>query len=166
MTRAIASTGFLALLGMAVAGCAVQPPASGLGEAEVLARMGPPTARYVLPEGGQRLEYATGPMGRTTWMVDLGPDGRTRRAEQVLTRSFLFAFAQRATGLSQDELLRTLGRPAERRAAGLAGGETWSWRYVTNECLWFQVSVGPDGRVIGGGEGIDPVCDVNDSARP
>ncbi|MBL8333577.1 MAG: hypothetical protein JNM08_10750 [Rubrivivax sp.] len=149
-----------------LAACAVQPPAPGSTEAQAVAALGRVTGRYPLPGGGQRLEFATGPMGRTTWMVDLGPDGRSTRAEQVLNTAHFAAFAERAPGMTPDELLRTLGRPGERRPAGLAGGETWSWRYPTNECLWFQVSVGADGRVIGGGYGIDPVCDVNDNARP
>lgn len=159
-------TAFLSLApALLLAACAVQPPSAGSTEAQAVAALGRVTSRYPLPAGGQRLEFATGPMGRTTWMVDLGPDGRSTRAEQVLNTMHFAAFAERAPGMSQDELLRTLGRPAERRHAGLAGGETWSWRYPTNDCLWFQVSVGADGRVIGGGYAIDPVCDVNDGAR-
>ena len=45
-----------------LAGCAsLQPPQAtpGQTEAEVVARLGPPTGRYTLPAGGQRLEYAT-----------------------------------------------------------------------------------------------------------
>jgi hypothetical protein len=134
----------------------------GQTEAQVQALMGAPTGRYAMPDGGTRLEYATGPHGRQTWMVDLAADGRTRAFAQVLERRNLWDFAQRAPGMTQDQLLRELGRPAERRHAGLAGGETWSWRYPTNDCLWWQVSVGPDGRVIGAGEGIDPACDARE----
>jgi hypothetical protein len=148
-----------------LAGCAVfQPPPLAVGqtEADVAALLGGPTARYAMPDGSTRLEFATGPYGRQTWMVDLGPDGRSRAFRQVLERRQLWAFAERAQGLTVDQLLRELGSPAERRHGGLAGGQTWSWRYPTNDCLWWQVSVGADGRVIGAGEGIDPACDARE----
>lgn len=145
------------------AGCAAFAPPDlrpGLGEAEVLARMGTPTARHAMPAGTTRLEFATGPYGRTTWMVDLDAAGRLVAAEQVLTEDFLSRFQARAEGMTADELRRTLGTPGERRGAGWVGGETWSWRYVTNDCLWFQVSLGRDGRVTGSGFAIDPICDA------
>jgi hypothetical protein len=157
----------LSLAAAVLAGCAAfhaPPLAPGQSEGEVLALLGPPTGRYGLPDGAQRLEFARGPLGRQTWMVDIGPDGRSRRAEQVLNEAHFADFQQRAQGMTVDELLRTLGRPGERRHGGWAGGELWSWRYPTNDCLWFQVSIGTDARVIGGSYGIDPACDVNDRA--
>jgi hypothetical protein len=46
------------------------------------------------------------------------------------------------------------------------GKETWSWRYPTNDCLWFRVTLGSDGRTLGGGGHMpDPACDVNDKVR-
>ena len=74
------------LAAAAVAGCAMfQPPPLAVGqtEAEVQALLGAPTGRYALPDGVWRLEFARGPFGRHTWMVDIGPDGRTRRFDQV-----------------------------------------------------------------------------------
>jgi hypothetical protein len=149
----------LLLLSAAVAGCAVQPPAPGSTEADVLQRWGTPTARYTLPAGGQRLEYATGPYGRSTWMLDLDTGGRLAAARQVLTDSSLQAFQAAAPGMSRDELLRTLGTPGDRRGGGRQGGEIWSWRYETNECFWFRVSIGDDGRVRDGGFYPDYGCD-------
>lgn len=150
------------LLAALLAGCAsLAPalPAPGDAEAEVLRRLGPPTARHALPAGGTRLEYATGPYGRHTWMVDLDAAGRVRAVDQVLDQAHLAAFQARAPGMAVDELLRTLGRPGERKAGGWPGGEVWSWRYPTNDCLWFQVSIGDDRRVRAGAFGIDPACD-------
>jgi len=80
----------------------------------------------------------------------------------VLTSANLAAFAARAPGMDIPQLLRELGRPAERRPGGWAGGQTWSWRYPTNECLWWQVSIDRGGKVTSAGHGIDPLCDVND----
>lgn len=142
-----------------LAGCVVKPPVSGTSEADVLQRWGKPTARYALPAGGQRLEYATGPFGRSTWMLDLDASGRLAAAEQVLTDRSLQAFQAIAPGMPRDELLRTLGTPGNRRSGGRQGGEIWSWRYETNECFWFRVSIGDDARVRDGGFYPDPACD-------
>jgi hypothetical protein len=152
----------LCTVAAALHGCAVVAPPAGTLQAEVLQRWGPPTARYTLPEGGQRLEYATGPFGKSTWMLDLdagGPSGRLIRTQQVLTSESLQAFQGLAPGLSRNELLRALGTPGNRRGGGRQGGEVWSWRFETNECLWFQVSIGHDGLVRDGGFYPDPACD-------
>jgi len=77
----------------------------------------------------------------------------------VLTEANFQQFQARAPGMSRDELLRTLGRPGEVKSGGRQGGEVWSWRYPTNDCLWFQSSIGPDGIVRDGVVGIDPMCD-------
>lgn len=156
----------LPLLAAAVlAGCvSLRGPQLAIGqtEAELVAQLGPPTGRYAMPDGVQRLEWATGPLGRHTWMVDIGRDGRSLWFDQVLNSAHLADFARRAPGMEIPQLLRELGRPAERSHGGWAGGQTWSWRYPTNDCLWWQVSIGRDGKVIGAGQGIDPLCDVND----
>lgn len=155
------------LAACALAACAlVQGPPLARGQtlAEVQALLGAPSGRYELPGGLTRLEFARGPYGRQTWMVDLGADGRVAAYDQVLNEMHFAEFAQRAPGMTRDELLRTLGRPAERRHGGWAGGEIWSYRYPTNDCLWFQVTLGEDTRVRAGSYGIDPACDVNDKA--
>lgn len=152
------------LVVLALAACAgfAPPLATGQTEAQVQGLLGMPTGRYTMNDGVTRLEFATGPYGRHTWLVDIGPDGRSRWFEQVLNTRYFAEFQQRAAGMSRAELLRALGRPGVRQHGGWAGGETWSWRYPTNDCLWFQVSIGADDKVIGGGYGIDPMCDVND----
>ena len=153
----------LLLVVVAVAGCnTFGPPDIRPGQtvAEASLRLGPNTGRYAMPGGVTRLEYATGPYGRTTWMVDIDAEGRVIAASQVLNEKNFAEFQGRASGMSQDELLRTLGRPGERRHGGWQGGEVWSWRYPTNDCLWFRSSIGPDGRVRDGAYGIDPTCDA------
>jgi hypothetical protein len=155
------------LIALALAGCAAlaPPPQPGQSEADALARFGPPTGRYPMPDGATRLEFATGPFGRQTWMVDLDSAGRVTSARQVLTEENLAAFQAKAPGMPRDELLRTIGRPGERRGGGRQGGEVWSWRYQTNDCLWFQVSIRDDGLVHDGAFGIDPRCDAPSDAR-
>jgi len=137
------------------------PPAVGQTEAELVQRWGPPTGRYALPAGGTRLEYATGPYGRETWMIDVDAGGRVLGARQVLNEASFADFQRRAPGMPRDELLRTLGRPGERRSGGYQGGEVWSWRYPTNDCLWFESSIGADGIVRDGAYNVDPRCDAS-----
>jgi len=152
-----------ATLAAALAGCAVFTPPHirpGQTEAEARARLGPNTARYLMPAGVTRLEYATGPFGRTTWMIDIDADGRVIAATQALNEKNFADVQAKAPGMTRDELLRRLGRPGERRHGGWQGGEVWSWRYPTNDCLWFQSSIGADGLVRDGAYGIDPRCDA------
>jgi hypothetical protein len=140
-------------------GCASPVPAPGTPQDHVLRDWGAPTARHALPDGGQRLEYASGPYGRTTWMLDLDSGGTVRQAHQVLNEAEFLA-VQSTPGLDRAELLRRLGTPGEKRGGGRAGGEVWSWRYPTNDCLWFQSSVADDGRVTSSAFAIDPRCDA------
>lgn len=115
-----------------LAGCAGmlrQFPSVGDPEATVLAKMGPPVAVY--PEGpGRELEYATGPFGQTTYMAHLGADGRLLRFEQVLTgETFATIRVDHAT---RDDVLRTIGHPAETSTLPLRDLEVWSYRYKEN----------------------------------
>lgn len=161
------STGALALaLTLAAGGCAgpgTAPLPAAATEAEVLQQWGPPTGRYTLPGGVTRLEYATGPYGRQTWMVDLDASGRVTERRQVLDEGYLQQVQGQLPGMTRRELLQTLGRPAQVRPGGWQGGQVWSWRHETRWCLWFQVSVGDDGIVRDGAFGPDPACDDDES---
>src|SRR5688572_13494017 len=73
-----------ALLG----GCAGYSPgqlAAGTPVSDVVARMGEPTGQYTLADGARRLEFARGPSGRHTYMIDVDAQGRVTRWQQVLT---------------------------------------------------------------------------------
>ncbi len=146
-----------------LAACATPLPSPQTAEAEVLRAWGPPTARYALEGGAHRLEYATGPWGRHTWMIDIDAAGRVRQAEQVLSDN-AFIRLQQDPGLRREDVLRRIGQPGERRAAR-GGGQTWSWRYPTNDCLWFQLSLAADGSVGSGAFLPDPTCDGPNDAR-
>lgn len=147
------------LLGAAVllGACATPVPPAATSRADVLRAWGPPTAIYALPQGGERLEYATGPWGKQTWMIDLDAAGRVTQARQVLTEAELFRL-QSAQGLKADDVLRWIGSPGERRKAR-GGGQLWSWRYDTNDCLLFQASLSAGGELQGGAFNVDPTCD-------
>jgi hypothetical protein len=150
------------VLGMTVAGCSSYSPPNpvvGLPLAQVEQAMGPATGRYTLADGTMRVEFARGPMGRHTWMMDLDRDARVARSEQVLTEAMFRAVRD---GESPQAVLQRLGRPSETRRGGLAGGEVWNWRYDdTNLCQWFELSV-IDGKVLQPAIVPDPRCDVND----
>jgi hypothetical protein len=117
--------------------------------------MGSPTGRYALPQGGQRLEFARGPYGKHTFMVDVDAQGRVTNVQQVLTEA---NFNTIVGGMTRDELLMRLGRPTDVRSGGRQGGQVWSYRYDYTFCQWFQVSV-IDDRVRDASYGPDPLCD-------
>jgi hypothetical protein len=152
-----------------LAGCATYPPGPvrvGSSEAQALQALGAPTARHALAQG-TRLEYATGPAGRETWMLDVDAQGRVTAVQQVLTAASLYAWQQRmaVAGLPQAEVLAGLGQPSQRRAGGREAAQVWSWRYATFDCLWFQALVDTQGLVSRGAFAPDPACDVNDKDR-
>jgi len=115
---------------LTVAGCAGlvrQFPVPGDSGDAVLAKMGRPTAVYPQAAGGQQLEFGTAPMGQYTWMAHIGPDGKLAAFEQVLTgEKFATIKIDQAT---RDDVLRTIGHPAERSTLPLRDLEVWSYRY-------------------------------------
>lgn len=148
-----------------LAGCAGpllrQAPAIGDPLATVTGKMGPPTSVYPLPDG-QQLEYATGPMGQFTWMARIGADGRLVSYEQVLTgEKFATLKIDKAT---KDEVLRTIGRPAERSRVAMGNYEVWSYRYreagVWNSLM--HVHFDASGVVRQMVNGPDPLFEVRD----
>ena len=148
-----------AVLVATLTGCATPQPnrvQAGQDEPEVLAAMGQPTGRYPLADGAQRLEFAQGPMGVRTWMVDLDAAGKVSKIRQVMDS---FYFDQVQDGMSREALLLLLGRPASRQREW-QNRETWSWRYDNGDCLWARVTLKADGTVWGGASTLpDPRCD-------
>lgn len=157
------AAGALLALGL-FAGCAGYGPSSmrpGDTEAEVLAVMGAPTGRYGQPAQAQagvvkRLEFARGPYGRHTYMLDFDANDRLVSWQQVLNEA---QFSQIPVGLSQLQLLQTIGRPADMRQVRYQGHTIWSYRYENPFCLWFEVSIDRQGQVAETGNGPDPLCE-------
>jgi hypothetical protein len=151
-----------AVLGL-LAGCAgfgttFGPPAISAGQSvdDVTRLLGSPTGRYTLAGGAQRLEYATGPSGKHTYMIDVDSAGRVTGWDQVLTE---LNFSSLPAGMTRDEVLVRIGRPSERFQVGRQQLDVWAYRYPINECQWFMVSIGREGRVVDTDYGIDPRCD-------
>ena len=127
----------------------------GMAEAEVVQAMGPPTGRYQLPEGPMRLEFARGPYGRHTYMVDLDAQGRVLKWDQVLDRRYFEAVSP---GMTADQLLRFIGRPSERMGM-MRNGQIWSYRYAfANDCFWWQAQLNAEGVVTAAGYAPAPWC--------
>jgi hypothetical protein len=156
--------GLWALPVLWLAGCASYGPQTlptGASLGEVTGAMGAPTARYPRPDG-ERVEYARGPYGKHTFMLDFDTQGRMTGWQQVLTEPNFDALR---VGTSRDDLLATLGHPSETSRVALRHGALWSYRYEGPFCKWFQVGLDPAGQVVETGYGPDPMCEVSDAGR-
>jgi hypothetical protein len=153
-------------LSVALVGCAGYGPGglkTGDPAAEVERQMGPATGRYSLPGGGTRLEFARGPMGLHTYMVDLDVQQRVVTWAQVLSAE---RFATVQPGMSREALLLALGRPAETYRFSRQNEDVWNYRYDNPLCWWFVVSLDIDGPVRATTQMPDPRCDKsNDPDR-
>jgi len=151
----------LAAVALASAGCVnMNNPTRlvpGASADEIRQWLGEPSGRYPLAGGAQRLEYARGPFGKQTWMLDVDAEGRLTSATQVLTEKQFNAIRAGATA---DEVLRTIGRPSNVGYVGWHKTQTvWSYRYASPFCQWFQVGLSEAGVVEDTGYGPDPICD-------
>jgi hypothetical protein len=90
-------------------------------------------------------------------MVDLGADGRVTSVREVLGEKQFAALPP--SGVTEEELLRELGPPSDRRKS--RNTTTWGYRYPTSLCLWNEITFGPDHKAVGGTYAPDPRCDPN-----
>jgi hypothetical protein len=148
-----------ALLLVACAGYGPGNLRPGQGEADVVASMGQPTDRTVLPGGGSRLDYARGPFGKHTYRLELDAAGRVTSISQLLVEN---NFESLRPGMSRIEVRDRLGRPSETRVGWRGVGEVWSYRYEYERfgalCRWFQVWL-VDDRVREAAYAEDPQCE-------
>lgn len=141
--RPVVAIGLLCLA-VALASCATWqhgPIQPGQSEAEVITRLGTPTARY--RDGSDRLlEYRRGPMGQTTHMARIDASGRLASYEQVLT---LEQFGKIKAGTSRKEdVLKLVGAPSERRSYFRSNDEVWHYPYKENGVWDSQMSISFD----------------------
>ncbi|WKB52540.1 hypothetical protein [Eleftheria terrae] len=154
----------VAVAALCLAGCAtgyspgdLQP---GTPAAEVVARMGPPTGEHTGPQGTRRLEFARGPFGKHTYMVDLDTQGKVSGWQQVLEEKNFNALP---LGIDRQEVLYRLGRPSHVMSIPRRNELIWSYRYDAVFCQWFQVSLDrSSNKVTATGYNIDPICDGDD----
>jgi hypothetical protein len=144
---------------LVAAGCAAYGPQSlapGTPAADVKRLLGEPTGEYTSPDAGRRLEYARGPLGKHTWMLDFDAKGGLVKATQVLTES---RFNRVLAGTTKEQLLFDLGRPSDQAKVGLERQIVWSYRYDSPFCQWFRVGIDDSGRVADTGYYLDPMCE-------
>ncbi len=156
--RSLAIFAFGTLLG-ACHSYSPQSLAPGASMTQVQAQMGPATASHSPPAGqGQaasRLEFARGPLGKHTYMLDFDAQGRLLAWEQVLTEPRFFKVAP---DWREAEVRAWLGTPSNVRSVGWRGETVWSYRYESPFCVWFEISL-INASVVGTGNGPDPLCE-------
>ena len=144
---------------LALAGCAAlggPTPMPGDDAAAVLASLPAPTGEFKADDGGRRIEFARGPFGRQTHMLDIDADGRVVRWEQVLTEANFFTIQP---GITSDELRRKIGRPSWVWGVRYRDQTVWSYRFENPFCQAFHVGISPAGIVEDTSFGPDPRCE-------
>ena len=120
----------LLVLAVQISGCAL--PArekAGALRAEVVARLGPPTAVFALP-AGERLLYSELPAGFAAYNLDFDASGRLVRNEQVLTQA---RFESRPVGVwTTADVQRTFGAPLRVERVARFEGDIWTYRFRQN----------------------------------
>ena len=160
MTRSLLALSGALAASLLVGACAMVNPAArvppGSSIADAVNALGKPTGEYLLPGGGKRLEYATGPSGRETWMFDFDAGGKLVSGEQVLNDR---VFNTMGPGMTRDEVRQKIGRPAGRRTLPRTGEEVWTYRYESPACVYFQIGFDVvTGKSVSSGRLPDPIC--------
>ncbi len=147
LRRFLPGAGLLAAA-VLLAGCAEPmriPP--GTSAAEVLKRLGPPTGRYPLTGGGERLQYSRAPMGYQVVDIDVGADGKVASVTQVLTEA-RFAHDIQIDRWRRNDVLAFYGPPEDVTRVASFDGEVWQWRYrQINEPRLLYIYIDPTGVV-------------------
>lgn len=99
--------------------------------------MGNPAMQWQDPDGSRQLAY---PRGIHTFMVQIGPDGKMQRIENVM---HMKTFARIRPDMTKNEVLRILG-PSETSGTAYYKARdelVWEWRYCDewNEAARFDV---------------------------
>jgi outer membrane protein assembly factor BamE (lipoprotein component of BamABCDE complex) len=95
-------------------------------EHDVRALMGVPTMVWDRPDGSKEWDYVRAPQGIETLRVTIGPDGRYRGMENLLTEE---NFAKARPGMTGEELTRMFSKPTQVEQFPLKPEVVWSWRY-------------------------------------
>ena len=154
----------LALTAGTLLGCSGYSPqalAPGSSIEQVTQRMGRATAEYPLAPAGRRLEFARGPFGLHTYMVDFDAAGKLVSWNQVLTPE---TFDSIAKGISRDDVLKTLGHPAKEFGVWSGQQTIWAYSFESMACQWFMVGLNPAGQVSSTSYGPDPRCEAGSKA--
>lgn len=128
--RRAARLAFAAGLAVLLVACVSSPlsQAPGTPRSTVVAQLGQPFASTPLAGGGERLVYTTLPAGREAYQVDLSPEGRVVRTEQVLTFRHLSVVDQ--GGWTADAVRAFFGPPMLVERVASFDGAVWTYRFM------------------------------------
>lgn len=117
-------------LGVLLVGCALPAREKpGALRAEVVSRLGPPTATFPLPSG-ERLLYSELPAGFAAYNLDFDAAGKLVRNEQVLTQT---RFENIPVDVwTASEVQRTFGPPIRVERVARFEGDIWTYRFRQN----------------------------------
>ena len=135
-------------------GPASLPPGATIADARQT--FGGASGEYALPSGGTRLEFR---QGRATQMLDFDASGRLVSSQQVLNPQ---TFATITPGMTQEQVLARIGRPAFVFPVGWQQLQVWNYRFggMEGDCVVFQVSISNATRTVAdAGPNTDPACD-------
>ena len=135
--------------------------APGTPREEVVARAGPPARVVQLPDGNQRLQYTTQPMGHYAFMVDVDAAGKVVRSRQVMTPQ---EFQRIEPGQwTRADVEREFGPPAWVDGVGSWQGTVLTYRWKEgNEPMFYWVYLDPQGIVRRAHPGIEFINAPND----
>lgn len=98
----------------------------GAPRADVIHRLGPPTAVYPMATG-ERLQYSRQPAGLEVFNLDFDAAGRLRQVEQALEPENVARIVDHQW--TANDVTRLLGRPALVERVARFDGVIWTYRY-------------------------------------
>ena len=113
---------------LVLAGCAGVPQweKPGAPRADVIKRLGPPSAEYALPSG-ERLQYSQEPAGTQVYNLDFDAGGRLLSVDQVLEFEKFNRIVPDQWSAADVE--RMFGKPAQIERVMSFQGDIWTYRY-------------------------------------
>ena len=146
----------------ALGGCAELQPGTSR-EPDVIAKFGTPVETRQLADGGRVLDYPREPMGAQNWRVTLNADGTVRSVEQLLDNPH---FALLQPGMSEQDVVRELGPPSEKKGFPNLGEEELSWLYwEPNYRQYFNAHFDTVGLLTRTSRTPDPLWNINIPSR-
>lgn len=139
----------LAVAALVLAGCANDPTRiqPGTTAAETLQRLGAPTGRYPLNDGGERLQYSRMPAGFEVTDIDVDASGKVVSATQVLSEA-RFGYDIKVDQWTQNQVMAFYGKPYQIDRVSSFDGTVWTWRYKQiNERRLLYIYLDPTGVV-------------------
>ena len=150
LNRVVATVAALATSVFALLGCdqqKIDTLEEGLStEIDVRKAFGEPETIWPEPNGSRTFEYPSQPMGHRNYMITIGSDGVMTALRQVLTPH---VFEQIQPGMTQEQVRRMLGKPAQRMTYQLKQETDWDWNWIDppNQEMEFTVTFGANGTV-------------------